>query len=70
MIGTNKIELNQATICEAVEEYLNKRLQPGARIKVSEVKESLVGGQVKVYSATVVKEVDEVEQDIEAGASG
>lgn len=35
--GQNTVILNQATICEAIEEYLNHRLLPSSELKVSSV---------------------------------
>lgn len=44
MIGTNKLELNQATMCAAVQEYLVARM-PTTPIRVSRVEPAKDGTQ-------------------------
>ena len=46
MIGLNKIEINQATMIEAIQEYMDKRYTP--KIKVTKV----VGAVINNYTAT------------------
>ena len=38
MIGNNEIRLNQKTMREAVQEYLDKRAMPHGKIKVTDIK--------------------------------
>ena len=40
MIGNNKIHLNQATMREAVQEYLDARSLPRGKVKVVSIKHS------------------------------
>jgi hypothetical protein len=43
MIGANKLELNQATMCAAVAEYLNYRATSAAQVEVASVSQPGTG---------------------------
>ena len=56
MIGQNKIQMNQATINEAVEHYLNTRVfREGRQVKVVDVDQDNDGFDVTVEPAVESK---------------
>lgn len=50
MKGTNELKLNTATMMQAVQEYLDKRLQPA--VKVANV-EGPSGSYIQYYTVTI-----------------
>ena len=56
MRGRNKLELNHATMMEALGEYLNNAMRHGREITVTDVSEGVSNEGIRVFTV-VVEEV-------------
>ena len=58
--GSNTLEINEATMIEAVQEYFDRRLVEFARVSVKSVKKKRDAGHCELFSVCV----EELERDL------